>query len=234
MNNIRKKFKIPPKKYQPRGLTVIYEDHDILVVDKMSGLLTMSSENEREATAYYLLTDYVRKGNHKSRNRLFIVHRLDKDTSGVIVFAKNETAKRYLQDEWHNFTKKYFAVVHGQLSAQQGLIESYLAENRIHKIYSVDNQQQGKFAKTGYKVVKSSVKYSLLEVELFTGRKNQIRVHLADKQHPVVGDKIYGIKEYGIKRLALHAAVITIAHPDTKELMTFEAKTPTYFATLMK
>ncbi|MCF6174402.1 MAG: RluA family pseudouridine synthase [Victivallaceae bacterium] len=233
MNKIQKKFKIPPKKYQPRGLEVIYEDHDILVVDKMSGLLTVSTDNEREATAYYLLTDYVRKGNHKSRNRIFIVHRLDRDTSGVIVFAKNEPAKRYLQDEWQNFTKKYYTVVHGRLPEREAVITSYLAENRIHKMYSVDNPKQGKFAKTGYKVLKESAKYSLLEIELFTGRKNQIRVHLADKEHPVVGDKMYGVKEYGIKRLALHAAELTISHPYTKEQMTFEAKLPDYFSSLV-
>jgi len=101
MRESRKSFKSPPKRYQPRGLSILYEDHDILVVDKMSGLLTVSTEKVRENTAYYLLNTYVRKGNQKSRNRVFIVHRLDRDSSGVIVFAKNENAKRYLQEEWH-------------------------------------------------------------------------------------------------------------------------------------
>ena len=223
----------PPPKHRPRGHSILYEDQEILVVDKMSGLLTVSNEKVKEKTAYYLLNDYVRKGNRKSRNRVFIVHRLDRDTSGVIVFAKHEKAKRYLQEEWQGFTKKYSAVVHGRLPDKEGVISSYLAENRIHRMYSVDDPKKGKLARTGYKVLRESKKYSLLEIDLFTGRKNQIRVHFADKGCPVAGDKIYGEKEKGIKRLALHAASITILHPHTKEKMTFEAKIPAYFNSLV-
>ena len=181
MPKSKKNFKSPPKRYQPRGLSILYEDHDILVVDKMSGLLTVSTEKVRENTAYYLLNTYVRKGNQKSRNRVFIVHRLDRDTSGIIIFAKNENAKRCLQDEWHRFKKKYYAVVHGTLSKKEGVITSYLAENRAHKMYSVDDPEKGKLAKTGYKVLRTSKKYSLLEIDLLTGKKNQIRVHFSEK-----------------------------------------------------
>ncbi len=120
----RKKFKSPPKRYHPRGISILYEDHDILVVDKMSGLLTVSNDKVKENTAYYLLDNYVRKGNQKSRNRIFIVHRLDRDTSGIIIFAKNGNAKRYLQEEWQGFKKKYYAVVHGTLSKKEGVITS--------------------------------------------------------------------------------------------------------------
>lgn len=225
----RKKFKSPPKKFQPKGLPVLYEDHDILVVDKRSGLLTVSTATDRENTAYYMLTDYVRKGNPKSNNRIFIVHRLDRDTSGVIVFAKNEKAKRILQDQWPTFTKTYFAVVRGVLPDKQGIIRSYLAENSIHKMYSVKDPEKGKLAETGYKVLKESKDYSLLEVDLMTGRKNQIRVHFAEKGFPVAGDKKYGTKDKNIKRLTLHAASLTMVHPLTKEEMTFEAKVPGYF-----
>jgi len=137
MRETPKNFKSPPKRYQPKGLSILYEDHDILVVDKMSGLLTVSNEKVRENTAYYLLNNYVRKGNPKSRNRIFIVHRLDRDSSGIIVFAKNENAKRYLQEEWQGFDKKYYAVVHGTLPKKEGVITSYLAENRVHKIIAV-------------------------------------------------------------------------------------------------
>ena len=228
-----KKFKSPPKKHQPKGLTILYEDHDILVVNKVSGLLTVSNERVRDNTAYFLLNTYVRKGNQKSRNRVFIVHRLDRDTSGVLVFAKNENSKRFLQDEWHSFTKKYFAVVHGPLPKKEGVITSYLAENRAHKMYSVSNAEKGKLAKTGYKVLKESKKFSLVEIELFTGRKNQIRVHFSEQGSPVAGDKIYGEKDKGIKRLTLHSASLTILHPKTKEIMTFEAAVPTYFNTLV-
>ena len=233
MRESRKKFKSPPKRYQPRGLSILYEDHDILVVDKRSGLLTVSNEKVRENTAYYLLTKYVRKGNQKSKNRIFIVHRLDKDTSGVIVFAKNENAKRYLQEEWQGFKKKYYAVVHGILPEKEGVITSYLVENRVHRMYSVDDHKKGKLAKTGYKVLRESKKFSLLEIDLLTGRKNQIRVHFLEKGCPVAGDKMYGKKEKGIKRLTLHAASITILHPYTKEKMTFETQVPAYFKSLV-
>ncbi len=228
-----KQFKRPPKRYQPKGLTILYEDRDIIVVDKVSGLLTVSSEKIRENTAYYLLNEYVRKGNPKSRNRVFIVHRLDRDTSGVIVFAKNKRAKRYLQEEWQGFEKKYYALVHGTLPEKEGVIASYLAENSVHRMYSVTDPQKGKLAKTGYKVIKESSRYSLLEIDLLTGRKNQIRVHLADKGCAVAGDKKYGVKEKGVKRLMLHAASLTIVHPFSKEKMTFTTKIPAYFESLI-
>ena len=233
-NKSDKKFKSTPKKYQPRGLSILYEDNDILVVDKINGLLTVSTERVRENTAYYLLNTYVRKGNPKSRNRVFIVHRLDRDTSGVIIFAKNETAKHFLQDEWHGFTKKYYAVVHGRLPEKEGIITSYLTENRARKVYSVADPSKGKLAKTGYKVLREIKKFSLLEIDLFTGKKNQIRVHFSEKGFPVAGDKMYGEKEKGIKRLTLHSASITISHPSTKEEMTFETKIPAYFKSLVK
>lgn len=233
MNAARKQFKSPPKKYQPKGVSILYEDRDILVVDKASGLLTVSNERERDRTAYFLLNDYVRKGNHKSRQRVFIVHRLDRDTSGVLVFARNEKAKRFLQDEWQGVKKTYYALVHGSLPAKEGVLSSYLAENSIHKVYSVDNPRKGKLAKTRYKVLRESPKYSLLEIDLLTGRKNQIRVQLADAGSPVAGDKKYGRNSKGIKRLTLHAASISIIHPYSKEKMTFTTKVPAYFKALM-
>ncbi len=227
------KFKPTPKRFHPKGLSILYEDTAILVVDKISGLLTVGTEKVREKTAHFLLNTYVKKGNHKSRNRIFIVHRLDRDTSGVIIFAKNENAKRFLQDEWHGFTKKYSAVVHGSLPEKEGVITSYLAENSAHKMYSVNDPEKGKLAKTGFKVIKESKKFSLLEIDLLTGRKNQIRVHFAEKGFPVVGDKKYGEKDKGVKGLALHAASLSIVHPGTKEQMTFEAKIPAYFKSLV-
>ena len=227
-------FKRPPKRYQPKGLSILYEDRDILVVNKVSGLLTVSSEKVRENTAYSILNDYVRKGNRKSRLRVFIVHRLDRDTSGVIVFAKNEKAKRHLQEEWDGFQKKYHALVHGTLPKKEDVISSYLAENSIHKVYSVTNPQKGKLARTGYRVLRESEKYSLLEIDLLTGRKNQIRVHLSDKGCPVAGDQKYGAKGKGVKRLTLHASFLTITHPHSKEEMTFSTKIPSYFTALMK
>ncbi len=229
----RKKFKSPPKRFHPKGVLVLYEDHDILVVDKKNGLLTISSEKDSENTVYYLLTNYVRKGNPKSKNRVFVVHRLDKDTSGVLVFAKNEKVKRILQDQWQTFTKTYFAVVCGVLQEKQGIITSYLAENSIHKMYSVNNPEKGKLAKTGYKVIKESAGFSLLEVDRLTGRKNQIRVHFAEQSCPVAGDRKYGVRDKNIKRLTLHAASLTLRHPHTNVEMTFESKVPGYFYSLV-
>ena len=228
-----KKFKRPPKRFQPKGLAVLYEDHDILVVDKTNGL-AIKTDKVIEDTAYYLLNEYVRKGNSKSKNRIFIVHRLDRDTSGVIVFAKTETAKRYLQKEWPKFKNTYYAVVHGTLPAKEDSIVSYLAENSIHKMYSVRDPEKGKLAQTAYKVLKESDNFSLLEINLLTDHNNQARAHLAEKGCPVAGDKKYGKKGKGIKRLTLHAASLTIKHPYTKEVMTFEAKIPGYFYSLVK
>jgi 23S rRNA-/tRNA-specific pseudouridylate synthase len=197
MPKSKKTFKIPPKKYHPKGLSILYEDHDILVVEKASGLLTVSTDRIKDNTAYYHLNSYVKKGNQKSKNRVFIVHRLDRDTSGILVFAKSEDSKRFLQDQWHGFKKKYYALFHGMLSEKEGIITSYLA------------------------------------IDLFTGRKNQIRVHFAEKGFPVVGDKIYGEKDKGIKRLALHSAYLSFLHPVTKEQMTFETALPAYFKSLL-
>lgn len=229
-----KPFKRPPKKYQPKGLSVLYEDVDILVVNKAGGLATVSNDQAREQTAYFLLTDYVRKGNAKSHKRIFVVHRLDRDTSGVLVFAKHGAAKRYLQENWSDFSKTYCAIVHGAPHEQAGVISSYLAESPTYRVYSVSNPREGKLAKTAYRLVKQASSYSQLEINLLTGRKNQIRVHLADQGCPVVGDTKYGRKDRGIRHLALHAASITINHPHTKDPMTFDAPIPNYMKALMR
>jgi len=221
-------------KYSPKGMDIMHEDRDIIVVNKTNGLLTIGTGRERIKTAYHILTDYVKKGNPRSRERIFIVHRLDRDTSGLLVFAKNEKAKKFLQDNWKDFTKSYYAVVLGEMEEKEGVVESYLADNSIHRVYSVRNEEEGKYAKTGYKVVRENGRYSLLEVDLFTGRKNQIRVHLADIGHPVAGDKIYGKKNPDIKRLCLHAAALSFVHPFSKKEMHFETRVPSYFLSLVK
>lgn len=233
MKNQKKKFKRPPKRFEPPGLSILYEDWDILVADKAHGLLTVSTDAGEEKTAYYLLNEYVRKGNQKSHNRIFIVHRLDKDTSGVIVFAKSERAKRFLQDEWHTFTKTYYALVHGALPDKKGVITSYLAENSAFKMYSVSDPKKGALARTAYTVVQESKQYSLIEIDLITGRKNQIRVHLADQGTPVVGDRKYGTHHKRARRLALHASRLRVRHPHSKEELVFEAKLPSFFNALI-
>jgi len=218
----------------PRGLEIIYEDEDILVADKPAGLLTIGTDNNKTGTAYFALTDYVRKGNPRSRNRIFIVHRLDQLTSGVLVFAKNEQAKFRLQEQWKYTEKKYIAIVYGHFARKEGFISSYLAENRAFVVYSTDDPAKGRPAKTAYKVLKESWRFSLLEINLLTGRKNQIRVHMADKGHPVVGDRKYGKPKDAFRRLALHAKSISFKHPATGMQMTFESKVPNYFDELIK
>jgi RluA family pseudouridine synthase len=230
----RAPFKSPPKKYQPKGLIVLYEDQDLLIVNKSNGLLTVSTDKEKDKTAFALLNNYVRKGNSRSKNRVYIVHRLDRETSGVLVFAKNDKAKHFLQEHWASFDKVYFAVAYGKLREKEGLITSYLLENKAHRMYSAKDSAQGKFAKTGFKVVNESKNFSLLKINLYTGRKNQIRVHLADKGHPVAGDSVYGKIDKRIRRMALHALSITITHPFTREKISFETELPVYFKTIMK
>lgn len=217
-----------------RPVEILFEDRDILVVDKAPGVLTMASDREHERTAYSIMTDYVRKGYIKSRNRIFIVHRLDRDTSGVLVFAKNENSKRFLQDHWDQTEKKYLAIVHGHLARKSDIITSYLAENNAFVVYSTQNHSIGKLARTEYKVVKESPKFSMLEINLLTGRKNQIRVHLSDIGHPVAGDIKYGGKNDCCNRLALHAKSISLKHPYNGKSLYFETTTPEYFDRLMK
>ena len=216
-----------------KGIEIIYEDRDILVIDKPSGLLTMASAIEREKTAYHILTDYVRKGYVKSPKRVFIVHRLDRDTSGIVIFAKTEVAKNCLQEQWDKTEKKYIAVVYGTLPEKSGVITSYLAENAAHVVYSTKERSSGRLSTTAYKVLKETRDFSALEVDLVTGRKNQIRVHLAEKAHPVVGDAKYGKKDDPHKRMALHARSISFLHPWNGKRMQLEAKVPAYFTGLV-
>ena len=215
------------------GLEILYEDRDLLVVNKPAGLLTVKTETEKTRTVHYILTDYVRKGNPKSRNQVFTVHRLDQWTSGVLVFAKSEEIKDSLQARWKETKKTYITVVHGLLTAKEGVIASYLAENARHVVYSTPDATKGKAARTAYKVVKEKGPFSLLEIDLLTGRKNQIRVHLADEGHPVVGDRKYGDNKDGFSRLALHARSICFPHPTRDDLMTVEAKAPSCFRKLV-
>jgi tRNA pseudouridine32 synthase/23S rRNA pseudouridine746 synthase/23S rRNA pseudouridine1911/1915/1917 synthase len=216
-----------------QGIVILHEDRDLLVVDKPPGLLTMGTDTDKSRTAYFILTDYVRKGNAKSRKRLFIVHRLDRDTSGVLIFAKTAEAKRRLQEHWDETTKKYLAVVHGRLEKSSDTITSYLAENRAQVVYSTRDRTRGRLARTAYRVLKQSLDMALLEVDLLTGRKNQIRVHLADIGHPVVGDRKYGSPARTHPRLALHARSIAFRHPHTGEPLTIETAVPESFDRLV-
>ncbi len=220
-------------KHLPRGLVILYEDRDLLVVDKPAGLLTMGTDTDKTRTAYFVLTDYVRKGYSKSRNRIFIVHRLDRETSGILVFAKNIQAKLKLQNQWKETQKKYLAVVHGRCEKPSETITTYLAENRARFVYSTSDTTKGKLSRTAYKVLRQTKDFALLEVAPLTGRKHQIRVHLAGIGHAVVGDNKYGKEDRPRPRLALHAASISFKHPFSGAPLTFETKVPAYFSQLM-
>jgi RluA family pseudouridine synthase len=219
----------PNKTHLPKGLEIIDEDCDVIVVNKPPGMLTMGTEREKNRTAYFALTDYVRKGYAKSSKRIFIVHRLDRETSGIVIFAKTEKAKLYLQEHWKETKKKYIAIVHGRPAKQSGTIISYLAENKAHMVYSTDDKEKGRLSHTVYKVLKETKDFTMLEIDLLTGRKHQIRVHMADSGNPVVGDKKYGRKNDGHKRIALHALSITFKHSASGKEYFFETGVPEYF-----
>ncbi|HTM10213.1 MAG TPA: RluA family pseudouridine synthase [Verrucomicrobiae bacterium] len=223
----------PGGKLLPRGLSILYEDRDILVVDKPAGLLTIATDREKTRTAYYILTDYVRKGYSKSPNRIFIVHRLDRETSGILVFAKSIEAKLSLQNQWKTTEKRYLAVVHGACDREAGTITTLLAENKAHFVYSTSDSRIGKLSQTAYKVLKRAMGFSLLEVRLLTGRKHQIRVHLAGIGHAVVGDPKYGKEDGSHARMALHALSLSFQHPFSGKQVAFEAKVPAYFTRLV-
>jgi RluA family pseudouridine synthase len=221
-------------KRKPGGMTILHEDKDIIVVVKPAGLLTIATERERTKTAHYLLNDYVRKGNPKSRNRVYIVHRLDKDTSGILVFAKSEQAKEYLQRNWPDTEKHYLGIVHGHLPVKEATITTHLFENKALRVYSTPDPAKGKLSHTAYKVLEENEGFSLIEINLLTGRKHQIRVHFAEKGHPVVGDKKYGPKDRASKRLALHASSISFTHPFNHKPMIFDTGIPDDFTRLFR
>ncbi len=217
-------------KHQPKGLIILHEDRDILLVDKAPGLLTMGTNREKVRTVYYRLTDYVRKGNPKSRERVYIVHRLDREVSGILVFARSVAAKNVLQAQWACVKKHYLALVHGVPPESEGTFSSYLVENGVHSVHSTTDPKLGKLSHTTYKVLGHSQGVSLLDINLLTGRKHQIRVHLAEHNLPIVGDKKYGGKRSGARRLALHAKSIAFEHPHSGKPCFFETRMPHLFS----
>lgn len=220
-------------KHQPKGLLILHEDRDIIVVDKAPGLLTMGTDREQVETAYYRLTDYVRKGNPKSRERVFIVHRLDREVSGILVFARSIEAKNFLQAQWEQVEKRYLALVHGLPREPEGTFISYLVEDGVHQVHSTKTPGRGKLSETGYKVLGHHRGVSLLEIHLLTGRKHQIRVHLSDNGLPLLGDKKYGKPRDGERRLALHARSLAFPHPHSGKPCLFETRLPHMFGKYM-
>ncbi len=213
-------------------LEIFYEDADLIVAFKPEGLLSIATDNQRENTAYRLLTDYV-KQQHKD-NRIFIVHRLDRDTSGLLLFAKNQHIKEALQSRWNELvlSRNYIAVVEGRVTQQQATLRSYLKETTTHVVYSAPKEKGGLLAVTNYQVVSQNDRYTLLSLQLETGRKNQIRVQLSDLGHPVAGDKKYGAQTDPLRRLCLHAQTLTFVNPLDGHEHSFTAPTPKSFSTI--
>jgi RluA family pseudouridine synthase len=223
----------------PRGspswsrLNVLFEDKDVIVVDKPAGLLTMATDREKHRTLYALLYEYLR--GRRPPERLFIVHRLDREASGLLVFAKSEASKQALQGQFkeHYAGRTYLAVTEKRMPQDRCTLGSYLAENAVYRCYSTPDPAKGKWAVTHVKVLKRSSSRTLVEAQLETGRKHQIRVHLAEQGCPVVGDPVYGSRTNPIRRLALHAVKLAFEHPTTGKLMEFESPPPVSLTALV-
>lgn len=223
-----------PAVSQYRGLTILYEDQYLIVINKQAGLLSMATNKERDRTAYGILSDYLKREN--PANKVFIIHRLDRETSGVMMFAKSEAVQQMVQESWNDTTKQrtYVALVEGIPEPPAGTISSYLRESKALIVYSSQNPDNGLFSVTNYSVLKAANGFALLELELETGRKNQIRVHMQDIGHPIVGDAKYGATTNPIGRLGLHAAELAFEHPVTGEQMRFDAPVPKSFLSVVK
>ena len=217
-----------------RRVKIVYEDDDIIVIEKGYGLLSMGNEKIKDGTAYSILKDYLKEKD--PRNKIFIIHRLDRDTSGLMMFAKTIEAKEAMQHNWNNMVleRTYLAVVEGKVEEESGTVKSYLAENSQMEVYSTDDPEKGQLAVTRWKKIASGNGYTLMEVSLDTGRKNQIRVHMKDIEHPIAGDRKYGAKSSPIHRLALHAQTLRFVHPVTRRDMRFETPIPASFEKMIK
>ena len=213
-----------------RGLAILHEDADLIVVDKSAGILSQSTRRGDDYCVASALADHVRKGQARSRLTVYLVHRLDRDTSGVMVVAKTPEVEEYFRSQWNEITEKtYLALVDGRLAGRDGVFESHLAEDpRTLKVRSVDDPDFGKFARTEWRVVGFRGRNTLVEVHLHTGRKNQIRVHFAEAGHPVVGDAKYGVARggRGAGGLCLHAWKLAFVHPRTRRRVEFESPPP--------
>jgi len=231
-------------------IDILFEDEHLLVIHKKEKLLTIATEREKEKTAYAYLYGYVKR--QKPENKIFIVHRLDMKASGILVFARSEDVKRKLQTQFreHSIDREYIAIVEGKMKEDRGTVQNYLAENRAYKVYvtdapsqneaapslksrgvsqSTNRANQGRLAISTYRVRRRTSSYSWVEVNTRTGRKHQIRVHLAGLGHPIIGDKEYGSKKNPLNRLGLHANRLGFVHPITGKKMMFEVDAPPLF-----
>ena len=226
--------KNPIRRKLRHNLPIIFENDELIVINKPSKLLSVPSDNEKGSTAFRMVNDYLQQKD--KHNGAYIVHRIDEDTSGVLMFAKNEKIAHLLtdKDNWNQLVKKrgYYAVVEGAMEKDSGTVKSYLKKNAQNMMYSSKKPGDGQLAITHYKVMKRNENYTLLDVNIDSGRKNQIRVHMGDLGHYIIGDDKYGEPVNPIKRLGLHAYCLEIVHPISGKLMTFKAPMPKEFETL--
>jgi 23S rRNA pseudouridine1911/1915/1917 synthase len=208
------------------GLKIVFEDEDIIIVNKPAGLLTISTSKEKNKTLFHALSLHVKKADPD--NKIFIVHRLDRETSGILLFAKNERVKTKLQKNWNEtvIERRYVALVEGKVKEAKKTILSYLKESKALKVHSSQNPTYGDKAVTNYELIEHLKNSSMLDIQLETGRKNQIRVHMQEIGHPIVGDKKYGAKTSMPGRIALHAKTLSFTHPKTGKIVSFDSKVP--------
>ena len=223
----------PTHRALPPGVTVLHEDDDVIVLLKPHGLLTVATERERENTLQAGLNRYLAGGG---RERVHVVHRLDRETSGVLVFAKTFEARETLKAQFaaHSVDRMYVAIVEGTMERPQGTIRSHLYEGRDLRMRSSDAHPEAKLAVTHYRTIEVKEPYSMLEVTLETGRKNQIRAHLSEAGHPVAGDQLYGATTNPLNRLGLHAKLLGFAHPSSGKRLSFTAPIPRAFRDLFR
>ncbi len=213
-------------------LKIVYEDAYLIVVEKKEGLLSVATDHQKERTAQHILSEYVKR-THRN-NRVFVVHRLDRETSGLMMYAKDEKTQHTLRDNWHDIVvdRRYVSIVMGEMERDQAQIRTWLTDRKLY-VSSSNYDDGGKLSITHYKTIKRANGFSMMELELETGRKNQIRVHMSELGHPVVGDQRYGCEIDPLGRLALHAFKLCFYHPVTGELMEFETPYPASFRNLM-
>jgi 23S rRNA pseudouridine1911/1915/1917 synthase len=217
-----------------KGLSILYEDASVIVVEKKAGLLSIATDREKERTAYRILSDQAKEAD--PRSRIFIIHRLDREASGIMVFAKSRAIQEIMQKSWQKdiIERIYNVIVEGIVEKDSGTITSWLKENKARIMYSSSTPDDGQRAVTHYHVLKRSSELTMLEVKLETGRKNQIRVHMKDLGHCIVGDKKYGSVNNPIERMGLHARVLAFRHPVTGDMLRFETPVPGSFRRLFE
>lgn len=223
-----------PKEMLQFRTRVVFEDASLIVIEKPAGLLSMASESERERTAYVALTEHLRRGDPLGRERVWIVHRLDRETSGLMVFAKTEEVKRALQTGWDRVEKRYEAIVESGPKHDEGVFESHLDETNVLFTRSAPPSERTRHAVTKFRVLRRGKRWSRVELTLVTGRRHQIRVHLADAGCPIIGDEKYSAKTDPARRLGLHSCALRFTHPVTGKAMSFESPLPHALASLVE